>query len=50
MSGTENTVKIGLVGVQTGTALLVGFSVFNLEYSKEGACGSAYWYSLIVES
>ena len=29
MSGTESSVKGGLVGVQIGTALLVGVSVWN---------------------
>ena len=47
--GTDSTVKGGVVGVQIGTALLVEFSVWNWQYGKEWACGSADWYSAAGE-
>ena len=49
MCGTDSTVKSVLVGVQIGTALLLKFSVWNLQYCKEWACVSADWYSVVAE-
>jgi len=42
-SGTDSNVKSGIVGVQIRTALLVKVSVWNWQYCKEWACGSADW-------
>ena len=41
MSGTDSTVKCGLVGVKIGTTLLVNDSVWNWQYCKVCACESA---------
>ena len=49
MSGTDITLESGLAAVKIGTALLVKFSVWNSQYCREWACGSADRYSAIVE-
>jgi len=49
VSRTDSTVKGGLVAVQIGTALLVTVSVWNWQYGKGWACGSADWYSAVSD-
>jgi hypothetical protein len=49
--GTDSTLNIGMGVVQIGTAVLVRVSVrvWNRQYGKELAGGSADWYSGVGE-